>query len=70
MCRGPTGPADKQLDRKQVWPENQFSGGQKVRKGLGAGWAVKAWFRKLKCVERKKGARGVKRVNVSGEVVG
>ncbi|KAF2445806.1 hypothetical protein P171DRAFT_386640 [Karstenula rhodostoma CBS 690.94] len=67
---GPTGPADKQLDRKQVWPENQWSRGQKIRKNLGAGWTVKEWVGKLKCFKRKKGVRDVKRVKVSGEVVG
>jgi hypothetical protein len=65
--RGPTGPADKQLDREEIWPENQFSGGQKIRKSLDAGWVVKQWFNKLKCLGRKK---NVTRVKVSGEVVG
>ncbi|KAL5392811.1 hypothetical protein DPSP01_000509 [Paraphaeosphaeria sporulosa] len=70
---GPTGPADKQLDRKEMWPENQFSKGQKVRKSLGVGWSCKEWVGKVKlqCFGRKKkGGRGVRRVKVSGEVVG
>ncbi|KAF2001306.1 hypothetical protein P154DRAFT_521706 [Amniculicola lignicola CBS 123094] len=32
---GPTGPKDKQLGRKEVWPQNSSSKGQKVRGWLG-----------------------------------
>ncbi|KAF3035655.1 hypothetical protein E8E12_002050 [Didymella heteroderae] len=31
---GPTGPADKQLDRKRVWPDNSHAWGQLVRTSL------------------------------------
>jgi hypothetical protein len=33
---GPTGPADKQLWRKEVWPQNTWAEGQRVRKELTA----------------------------------
>ncbi|KAJ4346942.1 uncharacterized protein N0V89_010875 [Didymosphaeria variabile] len=65
---GPTGPADKQLDRKEVWPQNQWSGGQKIRTTLDAGWVAKQWFSKLNCFGGTK--KGVIRVKVSGEVIG
>lgn len=65
LGRGPTGPVDKQLDRKEVWPQNQWSSGQKVRNSLGVGWSVKDWVGKLNCFGKKK----VTRVKVSGEVV-
>ncbi|KAF2731479.1 hypothetical protein EJ04DRAFT_514579 [Polyplosphaeria fusca] len=32
---GPTGPMDKQLERKELWPESKWSKGQKVRGWLG-----------------------------------
>ncbi|KAF2478245.1 uncharacterized protein BDR25DRAFT_299902 [Lindgomyces ingoldianus] len=32
---GPTGPMDKQLERKMAWPESQWAKGQRVRGGLG-----------------------------------
>lgn len=69
ISRGPTGPIDKQLDRKEVWPQNQWSGGQKVRTGLDAGSVIKGWFNKLKCFGNKK-KKNVTRVKVSGEIVG
>ncbi|KAJ4399185.1 hypothetical protein N0V91_009642 [Didymella pomorum] len=31
---GPTGPADKQLDRKRVWPDNSHAWGQMIRTSL------------------------------------
>jgi hypothetical protein len=68
---GPTGPLDKQLERKEVWPENSFSKGQFVRKRLGLGFRdrVKGWVGKM--VRRVTGKKvEVKRVLVSGEVVG
>lgn len=72
---GPTGPVDKQLERKEVWPENEWSKGQRVRSRLpGTGWWEKV-VKKVKsvgkgCVGKKGGGKGVKRVNVSGEVIG
>jgi hypothetical protein len=69
LRRGPTGPIDKQLDRKEAWPQNQWSGGQKVRTGLDAGSVIKEWFNKLKCFGNKK-KKNVTRVKVSGEIVG
>lgn len=66
MSRGPTGPIDKQLDRKELWPQNRWSKGQKVRTSLDAGWVIKDWFNKLNCFGKKK----VTKVKVSGEVVG
>ncbi|KAF2711734.1 hypothetical protein K504DRAFT_489547 [Pleomassaria siparia CBS 279.74] len=63
---GPTGPWDKGLDRRQVWPENSFSKGQRIRKSLdvGGGWgALKAW----RCFANK--GSNVVRVNVSGEEI-
>jgi len=68
---GPTGPLDKQLNRKQIWPETQFSKGQFVRKRLGLGIVdrVKGWFGKVIRKVSGKEKQGVKRVLVSGEVV-
>ena len=64
---GPTGPADKQLGRKEVWPESQWSKGQKIRGSLGLFSAsAKEVLGKLKCFG-KKGAQT--KVLVSGEVV-
>lgn len=57
---------DKQLDRKEVWPQNQWSGGQKIRKSLDAGFVIKEWFSKLSCFGKKK---KLTRVKVSGEVL-
>ncbi|KAF2791963.1 hypothetical protein K505DRAFT_308528 [Melanomma pulvis-pyrius CBS 109.77] len=67
---GPTGPADKGLERREVWPESQWSGGQRIRGGLGVGGLgarVGAVLGRLSCFGRKGGAR---RVWVSGEEVG
>jgi hypothetical protein len=61
---GPTGPADKQLDRKDVWPQNSFSKGQKIRTSLGKGF--KDWFRGLNSFGKKQKQT---KVLVSGEVV-
>ncbi|KAH7378320.1 hypothetical protein BKA66DRAFT_149445 [Pyrenochaeta sp. MPI-SDFR-AT-0127] len=77
---GPTGPADKQLVRAQVWPQNQWSAGQRIRTGLdGRSW-LRDGLGKLACCgglgrskaerERNKAMKGVKRINVNGEVVG
>ena len=74
---GPTGPEDKQLVRKDVWPENEWSSGQRIRTSLdGKGWA-RTKFAGLGCfgksrkgMKRRKGGKGVKKVKVSGEVVG
>lgn len=74
---GPTGPTDKQLVRAQVWPQNQWSSGQRLRTGLG----VKSWVRdglaRLACFgklaeegRRARALKGVKRINIKGEVVG
>lgn len=62
---GPTGPADKQLDRKEVWPQNSFSKGQKIRTSLGI-VGFKAWFRGLNSFGKKQKKT---KVLVSGEVV-
>ncbi|KAI8937932.1 hypothetical protein NX059_005615 [Plenodomus lindquistii] len=70
---GPTGPADKQLERKEVWPENQWSQGQRVRSKLpGTGWWEKTVGKvRGRCFGVKIGkGQGVKSVKVSGEVVG
>lgn len=66
---GPTGPADKQLNRKEVWPESQFSSGQRVRTKLGVSFWEKAKkdFAQLNCLGKKKAK--VTKVKVSGEVV-
>lgn len=71
---GPTGPADKGLDRKEVWPEGQFSGGQRIRTSLdGSSWVkdlFKGWFGIKKMVKRKRERKmGVRRVDVSGREV-
>lgn len=60
---GPTGPVDKQLGRKEVWVENEWSKGQKVRKRLEGTW----WEGVVKKVSGKR--KGVVRVDVAGEVV-
>ncbi|KAF2108733.1 hypothetical protein BDV96DRAFT_605487 [Lophiotrema nucula] len=70
---GPTGPLDKQVDRKEVWPQNAWSKGQRVRGWVGL-WVygpgrdfvskVVGWVGS--CGGRKK--KG-KRVLVSGEGV-
>jgi hypothetical protein len=67
---GPTGPIDKQLDRKEVWPQNTWSVGQKIRGSLGI-WSFgndlwSAIGRILTCGTREK---KVKKIKVSGEVV-
>ncbi|KAF1832457.1 hypothetical protein BDW02DRAFT_425098 [Decorospora gaudefroyi] len=41
---GPTGPVDKQLLRKEVWPQNQWSGGQRIRTRLPG---VARWWEEL-----------------------
>jgi hypothetical protein len=64
---GPTGPADKQLLRKEIWPENALSKGQKIRENLAVGGSKFGEFLgKLNCFGKK--AKG-KRVLVSGEAV-
>ena len=70
---GPTGPGDKQLERKEAWPENEWSKGQKVKTKLeGRGWWKGVWGKvvSLGKGKGKKKERKVKRVKVSGEVVG
>lgn len=62
---GPTGPWDKGLDRKEVWPANQWAKGQRLRKTLGVGWGVRKWVEGLNCFGKKK-----VKVDVSGQVVG
>lgn len=44
---GPTGPKDKQLGRKEVWPQNADSKGQRLRGTLGVGFGkwVKGLFK-------------------------
>lgn len=78
---GPTGPADKQLDRKMVWPENEFSGGQRIRTSLG--FSLRDFFAGANCfgigrkgglgikggIGKKGGRAKVVRIRVSGEVV-
>jgi hypothetical protein len=65
---GPTGPADKQLGRKEVWPESQWSGGQRIRTRLrGEGWF--GWIARLVGKKKVKSTEGVRRVRVSGEIV-
>jgi hypothetical protein len=69
---GPTGPGDKGLVRKEVWPENTLSWGQRIRTSVDeTGWA-----RKLDCFRvgqkmktRQERKRGVTRVWVSGKGV-
>ncbi|KAF1848696.1 uncharacterized protein K460DRAFT_278395 [Cucurbitaria berberidis CBS 394.84] len=68
---GPTGVLDKQLGRKEVWPENDFSKGQRIRTGLGVGgWTAKLGFLRYFGKGALKKRKGEKRVRVSGEVVG
>jgi len=74
---GPTGPADKQLGRKEVWPDSQFSKGQRIRNSLdGKTWVgdlVKGCFGagKMKAVKAIVGrGKAVKRVDVSGKEIG
>jgi hypothetical protein len=65
---GPTGPADKQLGRKEVWPENQLSGGQRIRTRLrGEGW----FGRITRAVggKRVKKVEAVRRAGVNGEIM-
>ena len=62
---GPTGPADKQLMRKDVWPQNSSSGGQRIRTSVDGS----SWFRDLFGRMKMKKA-GVRRVDVRGEEVG
>lgn len=62
---GPTGPVDKQLTRKEVWPENQFSKGQKVRTRLG----LRLWGRIKKRVRSWRQKGKVTKVKASGEIV-
>ena len=56
---GPTGVEDKQLMRKEVWPENEFSKGQKVRRkvpGVGLlGCFGKGEAKKLGMLIKSKG---------------
>lgn len=65
---GPTGPIDKKLDRKEVWPDNGFSSGQRIRYSLepGIGGVIRDWVRKLKCGGKKE---KVRKVLVSGEEI-
>jgi len=72
---GPTGPADKQLKRKEVWPENEWSKGQRVRSRLpGTGWWEKIVERfkgmSKECFGKRGGGKEVKRLKVSREVIG
>lgn len=63
---GPTGPAFKDLMRKEVWPAGQFAAGQKIKSSLGGSpWTnVKDWF--AKCFSRKDTRE---RVDVDGNTV-
>ncbi|KAF2259469.1 hypothetical protein CC78DRAFT_537083 [Lojkania enalia] len=65
---GPTGPVDKQLERKEIWPQNSWSDGQRVRGSfgiIGVDWeGIGNKFKKL----FGKG-KSVVRVNVAGEVL-
>jgi hypothetical protein len=70
---GPTGPLDKQLIRKEVWPQNEFSGGQRIRKRLRVAGGKKTWFETVKekvggCCGTRKAVRTTK-VRVDGEIV-
>jgi hypothetical protein len=64
---GPTGPADKQLLRTEIWPEGGWSKGQKIRKTLEVGgFEFGKFLGKLKCFGKRRKA---KKVLVSGEEV-
>jgi hypothetical protein len=58
---GPTGPGDKQLGRKEVWPENEWSKGQRIRDRI-----EERWWRSVVGRGMVK-IMGGKRVAVSGE---
>lgn len=65
---GPTGVAEKQLDRKEVWPENEKSKGQWIKTSIdGSSW----WKDLLGKIKGKMKGNGkkVRRVNVRGEGV-
>lgn len=68
---GPTGPAFKDLGRKQVWPENEWAKGQKIRTSLDGSMSFKDRLARWGCFGGKSGAkgRGVERVDVDGRVV-
>jgi hypothetical protein len=61
----------RQLDRKEVWPENSSSKGQRIRTSIdGSSW-FKDLFGKIgaKNVEVKMRKAGVRRVDVGGKEV-
>jgi hypothetical protein len=77
---GPTGPLKKDLIRKEVWPQNEFSGGQTIRKRLPGSektWVedklekVGKFFEKCCGIKKKETVvpPGQKKVNVDGRVI-
>lgn len=68
---GPTGPLDKQLVRKEVWPDNADSKEQRIRTSLDGSTWWKDLVGKIKSgVKGKKKGEEVKRINVRGKEVG
>jgi hypothetical protein len=70
---GPTGPIDKQLVRKDVWPQNELSGGQRIRKRLPIAGDKRTWLEGVYekvgvCCRMRKAAR-TRKIRVSGEIV-
>jgi hypothetical protein len=73
---GPTGPVDKQLVRKEVWPQNEFSGGQRIRKRLPVAGSKKTWLEAVyekvrRCCAMRKAARSeeTRKITVNGQIV-
>ena len=56
----------RQLDRKDVWPDNSNSKGQRIRSSIDGSTWWKDLFGKVKAKVGGRG-KGVKRVNVRGE---
>lgn len=74
---GPTGPAFKDLARKDVWPANSHAAGQKIRTSLDGSTGLKDRLSRWgwRCLGRKKSMRGqtkdqeVRKVDVDGRIV-